>query len=83
MAVPDFQSFMLPALRLTADGKEHSLSELHSRLGGEMQLTSADLEEKATKWNADKVFELRPVEHGLSRQGRCAKAGTSWRPGDH
>jgi restriction system protein len=46
MAVPDFQSFMLPALRLTADGKEHSLAELHSQLAGEMHLTPADLEEK-------------------------------------
>jgi hypothetical protein len=24
MAVPDFQSFMLPLLKLTADGQEHS-----------------------------------------------------------
>jgi restriction system protein len=46
VAVPDFQSFMLPVLRLMADGKEHSLAELHGRLAGEMQLAPADLEEK-------------------------------------
>src|SRR5580704_103125 len=46
VAVPDYQSFMLPILRLLADGKEHSLVELHGRLAGEMNLTSADLEER-------------------------------------
>jgi restriction system protein len=46
VAVPDYQSFMLPILRLMADGKEHSLVELHGRLAGEMNLASADLEER-------------------------------------
>ena len=46
MAIPDFQSFNLPVLRLTADGKEHSLGELRDRLSQEMRLTQADLEEQ-------------------------------------
>jgi restriction system protein len=27
MAVPDFQSLMLPLLRIAGDGREHSLAE--------------------------------------------------------
>jgi restriction endonuclease Mrr len=46
MAVPDFQSFMLPLLQIAGDGKEHTLSELRQRLYTEMKLTEADLEEK-------------------------------------
>ena len=42
MAVPDFQSFMLPLLKLTADGEEHSLAEAVERLGHEFQLTDED-----------------------------------------
>jgi restriction system protein len=46
MAVPDFQSFMLPMLQLLSDGAEHSVSELRERLASEMHLTDVDLEEK-------------------------------------
>lgn len=46
LAVPDFQSFMLPVLKVTADGKEHTLTELRARLSSEMGLSSDDLEEK-------------------------------------
>jgi len=42
MAVPDFQSFMLPLLKLTADGEEHSLAEAVERLAQEFQLTEED-----------------------------------------
>src|SRR5262245_17594478 len=42
MAVPDFQSFMLPLLRLAADGEEHSLAEAVERLADEFQLSSED-----------------------------------------
>src|SRR6266540_6358164 len=42
MAVPDFQSFMLPLLKLTADGEEHSLAEAVERLGQEFQLSDED-----------------------------------------
>jgi restriction system protein len=33
MAVPDFQSLMLPLLELAADGREHSLGETRDGLG--------------------------------------------------
>ena len=46
MAVCDFQSFILPLLQLTADGKDHSLVEMRERLADKLGLTPSDLEEK-------------------------------------
>jgi restriction system protein len=45
MAVPDFQSLMLPLLRLAADRAEHSLGEARESLAKEFGLTDADLTE--------------------------------------
>lgn len=42
MPVPDFQSLMLPLLRIGADGKEHSLAEARPVLAGEFNLSAAD-----------------------------------------
>jgi len=45
MPVPDFQSLMLPLLRLSVDGQEHSLAEARDALASEFRLSDADLEE--------------------------------------
>ncbi|MDQ7841526.1 MAG: restriction endonuclease [bacterium] len=45
MGVPDFQSLMLPLLRVAADGKEHSLAEARDLLSEEFELSSADRDE--------------------------------------
>ena len=45
MPVPDFQSIMLPLLRLSADGREHSLSEARENLAKEFRLTEVELSE--------------------------------------
>lgn len=45
MAVPDFQSLMLPLLRIAGDGKEHSLAEARNVLAAEFKLSDADREE--------------------------------------
>jgi restriction system protein len=45
MAVPDFQSLMLPLLRVAADGKEHSLAEARERLADDFKLSHEDQEE--------------------------------------
>jgi restriction system protein len=45
LAVPDFQSLMLPLLRIAADGKEHSLAQARGRLAEEFKLTQADQDE--------------------------------------
>ena len=45
MSVPDFQSLMLPLLRMAADGKKHSLAETRPLLAAQLKLSAADEEE--------------------------------------
>ena len=45
MAVPDFQSIMLPLLKITGDKKEHRLSEVTEALAQEFSLTDDDRKE--------------------------------------
>ncbi|MBN1638053.1 MAG: restriction endonuclease [Ignavibacteriales bacterium] len=45
MAIPDFQTLMLPLLKFCGDGKEHSISETIEYLGKEFNLTDEDLSE--------------------------------------
>jgi restriction system protein len=46
MPVPDFQSFMLPMLKIAADGSEHPMADLRERLSREMDLSPEDLQER-------------------------------------
>lgn len=43
MAVPDFQSLMLPLLKSVSDGREHSIQEIRDHLAKEFALTEEDL----------------------------------------
>jgi restriction system protein len=45
MAVPDFQSILLPLLKLSADGKEHTVPETEEKLADILNLTKEDREE--------------------------------------
>lgn len=45
MAIPDFQTIMLPLLRLAADGVEHSVREAAQTLANEFQLTNDEREQ--------------------------------------
>ena len=42
MAVPDFQSFMLPLLKFAADGREHSQRETKDALYRNFNITESD-----------------------------------------
>jgi restriction system protein len=42
MAIPDYQSVMLPLLRLAADGKEHRVRDAIEQLAGEFGLTDEE-----------------------------------------
>lgn len=46
MSVPDFQSLMLPLLKFSADGEQHTMQEAREGLAKEMGLSQEDLEEK-------------------------------------
>lgn len=45
MAVPDFQSLMLPLLRIARDERAHSLAEARETLAGEFKLSAAEQDE--------------------------------------
>ena len=45
MAVPDFQSFMLPLLRFAADGREHNQKEAKDALSRHFNITESDRRE--------------------------------------
>jgi restriction system protein len=45
MAIPDFQTLMLPLLRVAADEQEHSLSEVIETLAAQYQLTDDERKE--------------------------------------
>jgi restriction system protein len=45
MAVPDFQTLMLPVLREFADGAEHAPKEIRQRVADRLQLSPKDVEE--------------------------------------
>jgi restriction system protein len=45
MAIPDFQTLMLPLMQLAADGKEHSIGEAREALATQFQLTEQDRHE--------------------------------------
>lgn len=46
MPVPDFQTVMLPLLRLAEDGQEHSMSESIETLATQLHLTEEELRER-------------------------------------
>ena len=45
MAIPDFQTLMLPLLKLYSDGKEHDRNEVLTKLGVEFCLSDAEMAE--------------------------------------
>ncbi len=58
MAIPDYQSFFLPVLRLASDGKEHSTAELRERIATELKLSPEEIAQKLPS-GAQTVFANR------------------------
>jgi restriction system protein len=58
MPIPDYQSLMLPVLRLVGDRQEHSLAELRQRISQELHLTDEELAERLAS-DSQTVFSNR------------------------
>lgn len=56
MAVPDFQTIMLPMLRMMADGAEYTLAEMLGTLGNGFQLSDEDLSERIPSGRQTKFY---------------------------
>src|SRR5262245_26207046 len=57
MAVPDYQTFMTPALHVLADGAEQPISQLRGAIAEQLGLTDEDL--KATLPSGSPLFASR------------------------
>jgi hypothetical protein len=80
MPIPDYQSLMLPVLRLMQDGKEHSVSEMRQRIAEQFNLTEEELSERLAS-DTTTVFMNRvgwAVQYLKSavRSGRCGEGCT-------
>jgi restriction system protein len=49
LAIPDYQSLMLPVLKLAGDGREHRVSDVVDTLASQLKLTDAEREELLPK----------------------------------
>ncbi len=58
MAIPDYQSLMLPLLKIAADGKEHTKREVLNRLADRFGLTEDERKELLPSGNQE-VFDNR------------------------
>src|SRR5271156_6479157 len=55
MPIPDYQSLMLPVLKVVADGKERSVAEIRKHIATELKLSEEDLSERLAS-DATTVF---------------------------
>lgn len=51
MPIPDFQSLMLPVLRITSDGADHAVADIRSRITTSLNLTPEELAQKLKNGN--------------------------------
>jgi restriction system protein len=58
MPIPDYQSLMLPFLRLAGDRKEHSLAEIRQRIAAEINLSEQELADRLAS-DSQTVFANR------------------------
>src|SRR5271166_3332077 len=58
MPIPDYQSLMLPALRLVRDRQEHSVAEMRQRIAEELNLTEEELSQRLAS-DSQTVFASR------------------------
>ena len=56
MPIPDFETLMLPVLRLASDGAERSMAEMRERIAAEFKLTPEDLAEKQKSGSGGKAL---------------------------
>lgn len=62
MAVPDFQTFMLPVLREFADGAEHVYKNVRERVAAALRLSPEDLADRIASGKKTRVGPSFPVD---------------------
>ena len=81
MPIPDYQSIMLPLLRLAGDGQEHLFRDTVDALATQFKLTS-DERQQSLPSKTQPVFDNRVGSIGSSRRSRrrqvSAPPGSDW-----
>jgi len=62
MAVPDYQSFMLPLLNFAADGREHNQTEAKDAHYHHFNITESDRREMLPSWRISYQICLNPIK---------------------
>jgi restriction system protein len=74
MAIPDFQTIMLPLLNFSGDSKEHSIREAVDFLATEFKLSNGELRELLPSGQqetfANRVNWVSPVTSKCTTRGR-------------
>lgn len=72
MAIPDYQSIMLPLLRLAGDKEEHSLREANDILAQEFQLTDNEKKDLLPSGQQEVFFNRVGWARTYLRQATCS-----------
>lgn len=76
MAIPDFQTLMLPLLRLVEDGQPHSMREATAAIGGQFSLSDAEWAEMLPSGRAPLFYNrLAWAKTYLKRAGLIEQPG--------
>ena len=73
MAVPDFQTLMLPLLKLTGDGQQHTFAEAVERLAQEFQLSEDDRNEDFSEAGRRGCTTASAGQRLTSRRQACSR----------
>jgi restriction system protein len=74
MAVPDFQTFMLPVLREFADGAEHVYKNVRERVAAALRLSPEDLAERIPSGKKTRVDDRASWAHVYLKQAGLLKS---------
>lgn len=71
VGVPDFQSLMLPLLRIAGEGEERALADSRARLASEFKLTPAEQEERLPSGRQSRFANRVAWAKVWNREGCC------------
>jgi restriction system protein len=75
MAVPDFQTLMLPVLREFADGAEHAPKDIRQRVADRLQLTPEDIAEVVPSGGQSRLANRVAWAHIYLKRAGLLKSG--------
>jgi restriction system protein len=74
MAVPDFQTFMLPVMREFADGAEHAYKNVRERVAAALRLSAEDLADRIPSGKKTRVDDRASWAHVYLKQAGLLKS---------